>query len=1288
MQRRLRQFLWACWYRLWALVAAAVIVLALTFSAARLLLPLLPGYHHQIEQRASAVLERPVSIGRMTTDWKWFRPRLKLLDVRLENAAGGDSPLGAEQLVLGVNLLASMVHRRLEVDEITVVGTRLAIRRDEGGRFYLHGIDGPLGLGLSNLHIPPVLHKRTITLAGAVIDYTDEILALDHRFHNVNATIRLDAGSIRGYLDAGLPRALGQRLEAGVELAGPLDRPEQLSGRLFVRAEALALDEWARRLGAGRRIRSGGLSFGVWADIAPDNRYRLTGRFQGRNLAVDLPGREEEPWRAASVRSDFRIELTEAVAGVDLHDLVVERGGRSWPAAGLSFRTDARGDARLRRGALAAGFVRLEDALPWIDAAADIDSLLERYGVEAVRGDLNDVYAMWDLTGETPSLALETGFSRLGLAGGRIPSFSGLGGELLWRDKTADLRLSTDTFVFDYPRLFRAPLPTAVVDGRVQIRPDGNAGWRIGGRDVWVDTVHAQTRHWFDLHLPAGEAARIDARAQASVSDAAAAPRYLPAGVIKSKTLEWLDNALVSGVARNAEVRLSGPLNRFPYRDGGGVFRVDFETEGNEVDFWPPGPPAQNVRARVRFSGPGLSIFAHELTILDSNVQDVELRIDDLGRTPLHVRADAYGPLADVAEYLRRSRLRRAFGGVLDQVSAAGSQALRLDLTVPLGGAPGEVQYRVDGDVHGGELVFSDWDLRFAGLSTPVEVTEKSVSSPPFAGTFNGQSVELELATVAEPRRSLLEARMNADLRAGALLERWNAPLAAYIDGTSAWRARFRAGLYDERGRAYPPRLLVDSDLRGTALGLPAPLNKPAGREAALKAEAVFRDGGIDGDLRYGGWLRGALRIDGQTGGGLRLTRADLRLNAGAPRLRGAPGIYLTGSLGELDLDRWRALSFGGRGGEGLVGKVRSVDLKAGRLSLLHRSVEDVDLRLKRQEHNWKLRLDADDIHGQILIPRHGFQTRGLAIDLESADFDRIDAGRGGDPPDPAEVPPFQLTAGSLKLNGWDLRDVRVLAEPGRRSLVFHSIRILDPVVGLEGRGRWFVDGRGHHRTELQLNFQSTNAGLGLSRFGFNDAIRGGRGRAQFDIRWNDAPSAFSPSLLGGEASIALDDGQILQLNPGGGRVLGLLSLQMIPRRLALDFGDLFRKGFRFDKMRGDFEFVDGNAHTDNYYIDGPIGRLDITGRIGLAARDYDQRVVFRPDLSSSLPLVGALIGGSTGGWAVVLADRIARLFGKQADDLGRVEYTVTGSWENPEIEPVKSSEKREPKRQGESASG
>ena len=58
-------------------------------------------------------------------------------------------------------------------------------------------------------------------------------------------------------------------------------------------------------------------------------------------------------------------------------------------------------------------------------------------------------------------------------------------------------------------------------------------------------------------------------------------------------------------------------------------------------------------------------------------------------------------------------------------------------------------------------------------------------------------------------------------------------------------------------------------------------------------------------------------------------------------------------------------------------------------------------------------------------------------------------------------------------------------------------------------------------------------------------------------------------------------------MDPGIAKLLGVLSLQSLPRRLTLDFRDIFQQGFAFDGIDGDVKIGQGQATTRNLRMRG-----------------------------------------------------------------------------------------------------
>ena len=189
---------------------------------------------------------------------------------------------------------------------------------------------------------------------------------------------------------------------------------------------------------------------------------------------------------------------------------------------------------------------------------------------------------------------------------------------------------------------------------------------------------------------------------------------------------------------------------------------------------------------------------------------------------------------------------------------------------------------------------------------------------------------------------------------------------------------------------------------------------------------------------------------------------------------------------------------------------------------------------------------------------------------------------------------------------------------------------------------------------------------------GFDSAVTDGEGQVTADFTWPKAPYQFSLAAVTGNANLRFNDGAISSVEPGGaGRLIGLVNLSEISRRLSLDFTDFFSKGYSFEKIRGDLMFKDANLTTDNLRIRGPSADILIQGRTGIADKDYDQIVTVTPHVSGGLPWIGLAVGGPLGAVGVIVGEKIAKSIGVDVDKVTQVQYSMTGSWDDPKVEAI-----------------
>ena len=271
-------------------------------------------------------------------------------------------------------------------------------------------------------------------------------------------------------------------------------------------------------------------------------------------------------------------------------------------------------------------------------------------------------------------------------------------------------------------------------------------------------------------------------------------------------------------------------------------------------------------------------------------------------------------------------------------------------------------------------------------------------------------------------------------------------------------------------------------------------------------------------------------------------------------------------------------------------------------------------------------------------------------------------------------MPPVRAEIADLTYGDHQLGGMQLTASPTASGLSFEEILFEKPEMTITGVGVWERP-RDRSRSKFTIDLKADKLHKMLDNFGYDTtAIKAGKTRMSIDAGWEGSPDEFSLDKLAGTLDIRVKKGQLLEVSPAAGRLFGLLSIQTLPRRLTLDFTDLFGKGLAFDKITGNFNIANGNAYTNDLHLTGPSADVLISGRTGLSDQDYDQLVTVTPQIANNLPLASALLGpvGIGVGAALYLADNMFGLIDNNLNKMLSYQYTITGNWHNPKIEKVK----------------
>jgi uncharacterized protein YhdP len=342
-------------------------------------------------------------------------------------------------------------------------------------------------------------------------------------------------------------------------------------------------------------------------------------------------------------------------------------------------------------------------------------------------------------------------------------------------------------------------------------------------------------------------------------------------------------------------------------------------------------------------------------------------------------------------------------------------------------------------------------------------------------------------------------------------------------------------------------------------------------------------------------------------------------------------------------------------------------------LHLLGQHITGHQIRVDRGAQEWLVEFDGADIVGSVSVP-YDF-TAGLPLVVE---MDRLVLPGNEEEPassesqiesqiDPRSLPPITIKAAEFAIGTRFFGSIEATLERTADGLEVNDLITRDDSFEIVGLGRWVVDESdptGYH-SYLTATLTSKNVEQTMKRLDYDPGIVSDDLSMLLDLDWSGGPRDDFKASLNGEVEVRIGSGQLSDVEPGAGRMFGLVSVVALPRRLALDFRDVFGRGFGFDEIRGKFRIDNGQTFTCNLSLEGPAAAIGIVGRAGLVERDYDQAAVVSASFGNALPVVAAALAGPQVA-AVMLI--FSQIFKKPLQEVSQIYYGISGSWDEPVI--------------------
>ena len=784
--------------------------------------------------------------------------------------------------------------------------------------------------------------------------------------------------------------------------------------------------------------------------------------------------------------------------------------------------------------------------------------------------------------------------------------------------------------------------------------------------------------------------------------------RYLPLR-LPQRVRDYVGHAVRAGTVNTLDFRVKGDLWEFPFHNPrnpkDGEFRIAAQFDGLEFAYVPSIAATRDQPGFVS-PWPALTGGRGELVIDRTSlmIRDASARLGGVDwaringgiatlaqRSVLSLDGVGSGPLGEMLRFVNTTPVRGWTGATLAQAGATGAAELKLGLNLPLFDLP-ESQVQGSVTLAGNDVRLTPDSLLLGGATGRVDFNRKGFAVVGGAAKVLGGDASFEGGTQPDGAlRFTGQGSASADgLRRASELGPV-ARLAASLTG----QASYRLALGFVGGR---PEFNLTSNLVGMAIDVPEPLRKTAPTPLALRVQTVLAadslaPGGTPRDtlrLELGSVLQGQFQRD-LAGDAPRVLRGAVGVMEPAPALPAGNGVVASINLPSLNLDAWQAWSDklarsdgGARELQGLASGNYAPDsftLRIGELNAGSRRLSRLSGTLARKDGVWSARLDAEQLAGTLEYrpARDAAQSGRLfarlaRLSLPKTDVDPVDSLLEDNP---TNLPALDIVVDDFELRGKHLGRLEVEAvnrvnTANLREWQLAKLNLIARDAQLTASGTWSGTGTraGPQRRRATLDFKLALADSGslLDRLGTVKAIRGGKGQLSGQLAWLGSPLALDYPSLSGQINVGIDAGQFLKADPGAARLLGVLSLQALPRRLALDFRDVFQEGFAFDNITGDVTIEQGVASTNNLRMRGVQAVVLMEGSADIQRETQALRVIVVPEINAgTASLAYAVINPAIG-----LGTFLAQLFlRKPLTQAGTREFRVSGPWADPQVERV-----------------
>ena len=746
---------------------------------------------------------------------------------------------------------------------------------------------------------------------------------------------------------------------------------------------------------------------------------------------------------------------------------------------------------------------------------------------------------------------------------------------------------------------------------------------------------------------------------------------------------KWLQYALLDIPEVTGEIHLDGNIQKLFSTNKGSIADVMLHLNNASFSPWYGWPAGKNVNVDLKFHGINFLAKVNHAESPGINVATSSISVADIRKgipSDLVVTATATATFPIAAQYLLDSPIKTLIAPVFAQISLDGTVTSSLNFSFPLARKTTKNSIKAQLTFNENTVTVKNIKLDLDNLSGQILLDGQEIHGKNLQVLLWKQLLKLELYSKFIKHKNIYDVmrtlNVTGNINTTLLSQHTTLPILKKLQGLSKFKLSIVSRHNDFLMKFY-------SSLYGTTINLPPPFYKDKSTQEPLTllVQSLNKTDSslaikLGNELSVSAILHKQHNVTEITKGVVELFSKD---QVFLPRNN---EIDVIGALPYVDAQSWIKILTQSPSNVNdphnvslhfLLPHISLQHLVIKRLQFMQQTWHNTNVSMDINDTGWKLLLKGPQISGSLskLCPKQSVCTfLGNFEYLHLHPFNRK----------------INFSTGTKALNTFANINIHInklyyATQPigklllkgrlynGLTTVIHAKLKNKNETVVL--RTNWTTDQDAKHQgnTVMQISVHSKNWMKTLHKIGYNKELVSGTGNINLTLRWPGEIICPDLSTIYGHIKLNIHNGVIPKLEPGFGRILGMMSIESLMDHLRFNFSDVTDKGLKFNSIQATYKIKNGIATTKDFSIIAPSLSIFMKGVINIVTKQIKGKIVLVPNISSGVAIASTIIAGPIVGAAAWVVDHI---FSHTILKNHASTYSISGSINSPKLQHVK----------------